>query len=228
MVRYIIARREHFKVFWRQSAGSYVFQALASAGVLAIGGWLVINRQLTLGQLVAAQIIVVSVLAALEKLVRQAEDLFDLLTSMEKVGHVTDLPMERRGGHGILEAGNEGLSVACRGVRFAYRPGDEVIAGLTLTLTPGDRVSLVGASGAGKTTLAALICGLEDASHGIIEVGGIEVRSLDLASLRRAVTLVGYTNEIFAGTIEENIRVGREYVTPQDVRWALSKLPTTT
>jgi ABC-type bacteriocin/lantibiotic exporter with double-glycine peptidase domain len=221
VVRYILGRREHFKVFWRQSAGSYIFQALASAGVLAIGGWLVINRQLTLGQLVAAQIIVVSVLASLEKLVRQAEELFDLLTSMEKVGHVTDLPMEREGGHKLPETSEQGLPVVCRGVRFAYNPGDEVLAGLSLDLKPGDRVSLVGASGAGKSTLAALICGLEEPSHGTVEVGGIEVRAMDLSSLRRAVTLVGYTNEIFNGTIEDNIRVGREHVTHQDIRWAL-------
>jgi ATP-binding cassette subfamily B protein len=220
VVRYLLARREHFKVYWRQAAGSYLFQALASAGVLALGGWLVINRQLTLGQLVAAQIIVVSVLAALDKLVRQADQVFDLLTALDKIGHVTDLPVERTGGY-ELPAGEGGLSVVCRGVRFAYSPGDEVLAGLDLNLAPGDRVSLVGASGAGKSTLAMLLCGLEEPSHGTIEVGGVEVRALDLPSLRRGVTMVGYTNEIFDGTIEENVRVGREFVGHEDVRWAL-------
>jgi len=220
VVRYLVARREHFRVYWRQAAGSYLFQALASAGVLALGGWLVINRQLTLGQLVAAQIIVVSVLAALDKLVRQADQVFDLLAALDKIGHVTDLPVERTGGY-ELPAGEGGLSVVCRGVRFAYSPGDEVLAGLDLNLAPGDRVSLVGASGAGKSTLAMLLCGLEEPSHGTIEVGGVEVRALDLPSLRRAVTMVGYTNEIFDGTIEENVRVGREFVGHEDVRWAL-------
>jgi ATP-binding cassette subfamily B protein len=222
VVRYVLARRDHFKVYWRQAAGSYVFQAIASAGVLAIGGWLVINRQLTLGQLVAAQIIVVSVLAALDKLVRQADQVFDLLTGLDKIGHVTDMASERSGGD-ILRAGTEtdGLSVLCRGVRFAYRLGEEVLTDLDLTLAPGDRVSLVGASGAGKSTLAMLLCGLEEPSHGTIEVGGQEVRALDLRSLRQAVTMVGYTNEIFGGTIEENVRVGRPYVGHEDVRWAL-------
>ncbi|MES2461626.1 MAG: ATP-binding cassette domain-containing protein, partial [Armatimonadota bacterium] len=222
VVSHVLARRDHFKVYWRQAAGSYIFQAIASAGVLAIGGWLVINRQLTLGQLVAAQIIVVSVLAALDKLVRQADQVFDLLTGLDKIGYVTDLPSERRGGD-TLPLGSEmdGLSVVCRGVRFAYKPGDEVLTDLDLMLAPGDRVSLVGASGAGKSTLAMLLCGLEEPTHGTIEMGGVEVRALDLLSLRRAVTMVGYTNEIFGGTIEENIRVGRDYVGHEDIRWAL-------
>lgn len=220
VVRYIKARGSHFKVTWRQAAGSYLFQALASAGVLAVGGWLVINRQITLGQLVAAQIIVVSVLAALDKLVRQSDQVFDLLTGLDKLGHVTDLETEREGGI-TLDNGTEGLSVVCRGVRFSYRPGDEILAGINLTLKPGERVSLVGASGAGKSTLAALFCGLEEPSHGTVELGGVEVRAADLASLRQAVTAVGYTNEIFAGTIEENVRVGRAYVSHTDVRRAL-------
>lgn len=219
---YLRARRSHFAVYWRQAAGSYLFQAIASAGVLATGGWLVINRQLTLGQLVAAQIIVVSVLAALDKLVRQSDQVFDLLTGLDKLGHVTDLPTEREGGYALPDSpSGDGLSVVCREVRFSYRPGDEVLFGLNLSLAPGDRVSLVGASGAGKSTLAALLCGLEEPSYGTVEVGGIEVRVVDLASLRRAVALVGYTNEIFDGTIEENVRAGRTELSHEDVRWAL-------
>ena len=229
VVRYIEARRQHFRVQWRQAAGSFTFQAIASAGVLAIGGWLVINRHLTLGQLVAAQIIVVSVLAALDKLVRQADQVFDLLTALDKIGHVTDLPPERTGGDSLTglaernESGRigDGISFACRGVRFSYRSGSEILNGLDLTLSAGERVSLVGASGAGKSTLAMLLCGLEEPSHGTIAVGGVEVRSLNLISLRRAVTLVGYTNEILGGTIEENVRVGRDFVGHEDVQWAL-------
>ena len=220
IVRYIRAREGHFRVHFRQAFGSYIFQAIASTAVLALGGWLVINRELTLGQLVAAQIIVVSVLAALEKLVRQADQVFDLLTGLDKIGHVTDLPTERAGGS-VLTPSPDGISIECRNVRFAYRPGAEVLTGLSLTLAPGGRVSLVGASGAGKSTLAALLCGLEEPSHGSITLEGIEVREVDLESLRRAVSLVGYSNEIFDGTIAENIIVGRAHVGHEDVRWSL-------
>lgn len=220
VVRYLTERRSHFAVVFRQAVGNYLFQAVASAGTLGIGGWLVINRQLTLGQLVASELIVISVLSAMDKLIKQAEQVYDLLTALDKVGHVTDLPLEREDGRELPSRG-VGAQVTCRGVRFSYRAGAPILAGLDLSLAPGERVSLVGRSGAGKSTLAALLCGLVEPSAGTVEINGMEVRAASLGSLRRAVGWVGDENEIFAGTLEENVAVGRAHVTHEDVRWAL-------
>jgi len=220
VLAYLTARRSHFVVVFRQAVGNYLFQALASAGTLGIGGWLVINRQLTLGQLVAAELVVVSVLAALDKLIKQAEQVYDLLTALDKIGHVTDLPLEREDGRPLPDGG-PGARVRCRGVRFSYRPGAEVLSGLDLDLAPGERVSLVGVSGAGKSTLASLLCGIDEPSHGTVEVDGLDVRAASLAGLRHRVSLVSDNHEIFAGTLEENIVVGRPHVTHEAVRWAL-------
>jgi len=220
VVRYLASRGDHFKVTFRQAAGNYVFQAVASTAVLAVGGWLVINRQLTLGQLVAAQIIVVSILAALEKLVRQSDQVFDLLTGLDKIGHVTDLPLERVGGRAV-PTDNGGASITCRNVRFSYKTGNAILTGLNFSLAPGERVSLVGASGAGKSTLASLLCGLEEPSQGAIEINGVEVRAADLAELRQVVSMVGFSAEVFDGTVEENIIAGRDYLDHEDVRWAM-------
>lgn len=219
VLNYLKARREHFAVLFRQAFGTYFFQAIASAGILAIGGWLVINRQLTLGQLVAAELVVLNVLSALEKLIRNCDTFYDLLTGLDKVGHITDLPTEREGGV-ELSAGTDGLSVECVKLHFAYSVR-EILSGLNLSLASGERASLVGASGAGKTTLASLICGLQEANHGTVEIGGFDVRDLNLKSLRTQVGLVGDINEIFEGTIEENVGLGRPTVTHQDIRWAL-------
>lgn len=217
---YVKARRNHFRVIFRQAFGNYFFQAIASAGVLAIGGWLVINQQLTLGQLVAAEIIVLGVLEGLEKLIRMLESGYDLLTSLDKVGHVTDLPIESRDGR-QLPINADGASVVCRKVRFSYDGQGEVLTGLDLTLQPGEHVSLVGESGVGKSTLAGLFCGLHTPSQGLVQINGIDVREVNLDSLRNTVGLVSDSNEIFAGTIEENILVGREYIPHHDLQWAL-------
>lgn len=217
---YLRARREHFSVLFRQALGTYFFQAVASAGILAVGGWLVINRQLTLGQLVAAELVVLNVLGALEKLIRNCDTFYDLLTGLAKVGHITDLPIERTDGLELPER-NEGLSVKCNQVRFAYDGRSEILAGLNLVVDGGQMASLVGESGAGKTTLASVICGLQESRSGTVEIGGFDVRDLDLLSLRKQVGFVGEANEIFEGTIEENVSLGRPYVSHQDVRWAL-------
>lgn len=218
--RYIDARGSHFRVLYRQAAGTYLLYALASAGILAIGGWLVINRQLTLGQLVAAEIVIFSVLAALEKLMRQVEPFYDLLTGIDKIGHVTDLPLEREGGGNLVKSG-QGAGVVCRGVRFAYQGFQPVLQKLDFRVSPGGRVALVGMSGCGKSTIASLFCGLQEPTHGVVEINGVDVRDLSLNDLRRGVAWAGMTHEVFEGTIEDNITLGRSWITQHDIRWAL-------
>jgi ATP-binding cassette subfamily B protein len=207
-------------VLFRQAMGNHLFYAIASAGVLGIGGFLVIDRQLTLGQLVASELVVVSVLSALDKLIRLMEDHFDLLTGLDKVGHVTDLPVERVGGTAITEHA-PAIGVEFRKVHFSYRPNQPIIQDLSLNIQPGERVALVGNSGAGKSTCANLICGLLEPTHGSVEVDQLDVRDIDLSSLRHLVDLCADANEIFDGTVEENIVVGREWLNHNDVNWAL-------
>lgn len=220
VIDYVRARESHFRVIFRQALGNYLMQAIAFAGVLAIGGWLVINRQLTLGQVVAAEIVVVGVLDGLEKLIRMLEQGYDLLTSLDKVGHLTDLPLEREGGR-EARRGQGGARVHCKRLHFSYPSGAEVLNGIDLDLKPGESLSLVGESGAGKSTLAAVVCGLHEPDHGVVQINGMDVRDLRLDSLRRIVGLVSDANEIFAGTVEENILLGREYISHEDLEWAL-------
>lgn len=220
VVNYLDARKSHFAVLFRQSFSTYLFQAFASAGILAIGGWLVINRQLTLGQLVAAELVVLNVLSALEKLIRNCDTYYDLLTGLDKVGHLTDLPLERRTGSETADTTN-GATIVMNDVCFSYNPDAPVLKNLNLTIQAGERTSLVGASGAGKTTLAHVLCGLLEPNSGAIEFSGTDVRDLSLSAMRRCIGFVGDANEIFEGTIEENVRMGRAYVSHKDVRWAL-------
>ena len=218
---YLEAREAHFRICRRQAGGFFLLAALANAGLLAVGGRLVLDGTLTLGQLVAAQIIVTLVLASLDKLTRHNEAFFDLLTGLEKTGHLTDLEKERLTGVPLPDRLSEaGARVVCRGVRFGYDPDRTVLDGVDLVLEPGDRACLVGGNGAGKSTLVALLCGLETPAGGTVEVDGTDVRSADLASLRRAVALVTDARELIHGTVRENIVLGRAHVTPVDVRWA--------
>ncbi|MGE0200774.1 MAG: peptidase domain-containing ABC transporter [Candidatus Melainabacteria bacterium] len=220
VVAYLNARRGHFQILFRQAIANHLFQALATAGILGIGGWLVIERQLTLGQLVASELVILILLTALEKLVALFQDWYDLLTSLTKIGHITDLPIERTDGI-RLETAPNGIAVHCQAVNFSYKPPTPVLSNLSLTVQPGEVVSLVGPSGAGKSTLAAMLCGFLEPDQGLIELNGIDVRTLQLQSLRQSVSLVSDTNEIFEGTIAENIGLGRKNVSAQDIRWAL-------
>lgn len=222
VMNYIDARRRHFSVLYRQAMAHYAFRAIASAGILSIGGWLVINRQLTLGQLVAANLVLVSVLAATEKLFGLLEAHYDLLTAVDKVGHVTSLPTDKKSGSKIIPPNDKGASVKCSGLQYSYPQGMEVLSGLNLNVAAGGRISIVGKSGAGKTTLVGLLCGVLEPKHGTITIDQIDVRDIKFENLHNTVALVSSSNEVFEGTIEENVLVGRENIPYTDLVWALN------
>ncbi len=214
---YIAARRDHFRIVWRQTVFALGLQVVANTALLGLGGYLVINRQLTLGQLVAAELIVSLIAASVAKLGKYAEAYFDLMAGAEKVGLVTDLPLEREGGE-LLPAGARGMSVTVRGVAGASHrslptPPDWSVA-------PHERVAIVGPSGSGATTLFEMLCGLRDPDHGVVEIDGVDLRGIALESFRERVALVGGPG-LFTGTVAENLRVGREHLAPADLREAL-------
>lgn len=130
------------------------------------------------------------------------------------------MPRERSSGR-VLPVNRQGAHVTCRRVRFSYHERTEIISNLDLTIEPGEHVSLVGKSGVGKSTLALMLCGLHEPTHGLVQINGIDIRDLNLSSLRDSVSLVGNTNEVFAGTIEENILMGRSNISHQDLQWAI-------
>lgn len=214
---YVDARHAHFRVVWRQTLFALGLQVVASTALLGLGGWLVIDRQLTLGQLVAAELIVTLVVASLAKLGKYAETWYDLLTAAEKLGLVTDLPGEREGGE-LLAATGRGMAISAHGV--------DRVSGRTLSLSadwrvePGERVALVGASGAGVSTVFEVLCGLRDPDRGTVKLDGIDLRSLSPEGLRTQIGLAGGV-EVFSGSLIDNVRVGRDELAPADIRAAL-------
>lgn len=208
---YLGHRADHFKVLLRQAWGNYIFEALAVVGVLLVGGWLVGQQQLTLGQLVAAEILVVAILSALDKLVQSAEVYYDLMVGFAKINTVLAYPTQ--GTEGVLlrpqHAVDRGFSVTLADVSFAYGPTMTVIAHAQGSIAAGDRVALIGRSGAGKTTLGLLAAGFLTPARGHVLMNGQDVRDILPSELQHHVAWVGESNAIFAGTIRENLLMGR-------------------
>ncbi len=214
---YVAARRNHFRVVWRQTVFGLGLQVVAGAALLGLGGYLVVDRQLTLGQLVAAELIVALVVSSVAKIGKYAETYYDLMSSAEKLGLATDLPAERANGEGPADDG-PGMAVRVRGVggvpHRPLPPGPDWHAG------PNERVAVVGPPGAGKTTLFEVLCGLREPGRGAVEVDGIDLRGLSPDRVRGQAALVGGP-DVFLGTVAENVRVGRPHLTAADVREAL-------
>lgn len=216
---YLLKRRAHFRIFLRQVIGSLTLQAIASATLLGIGGWLVIQRQLTLGQLVAAELIVTVVVSGFSKFGKKLETFYDLIAAIDKLGQVIDLPLERHSGE-HLPASETPAAVRLEGASFAFPGGTVVLQDCSWSLRPGDRVGLIGPSGAGKSTLSDLLYGLRTPQRGMVTIDGFDYRDVSLQSLREQVAVV-HGPGVVSGTVLENIALGREEVSLGDAQEAL-------
>lgn len=217
-VSYVEARRAHFRALFRQVAFTLGLQAVAAACLLGIGGFLVINGQLTLGQLVASELIVVVVVSSFAKLGKHMESYYDLLAACDKLGHLLDLPVERTGG--IAPPRQPfGAKVQFHRVQLALG-GNKMSAEISVLVEPGERVALTGPAGSGKSSLLELLYALQDPAHGYVEYDSLDLRSVSPSRLREQVALVNDI-EILEGTIAENVHLHRPHVDHQRLRAAL-------
>ena len=217
---YLTARRRHFRVIWRQTLFAFFLEAVAMTVLLGLGGWLVINRQLTLGQLVAGELIVALVLAAISKSGKYIETFYDLQASLDKLGVIDQLPLERQGGE-TLPPSSEPMRVVVETRRWTPSQGTRSAEPLRrVEINPGERVAVSGPSGSGKTRLLETLALLRVPAEGLLEFDGLDARSLDRPQTRLQLAYVGQA-ETFADTVAENIRVGRSDLSSTDIRRAL-------
>ena len=208
--RYLAARRRHFTVIWRQTLFALLLEAVGSTALLGLGGWLVINRQLTLGQLVASELIVTLVLVAISKIGKYVEIFYDLQATLDKLGVIDRLPPEPAGGERLTsDAGPVSVTL-----ELPQRDGDV----RRLEVQPGERLGVTGPSG--KTQLLELLGLLRTSDAGLLMFDGIDARSLDRPAARQYIAYIGQP-EIFEGTVAENVRLGRSHLSATDVRRAL-------
>jgi ABC-type bacteriocin/lantibiotic exporter with double-glycine peptidase domain len=223
---YLTYRAKHFRVLVQQGVSILVFKTLLTGGLLILGSMLVIDNRISLGQFVASEIVIVLVLGALEKVILSLETVYDILTAVDKAGHVGDLPVEDDGGQAPLApASGAGMTVLLRQAGYRY-PGAPApaLSGLSLDLAAGSRVAVTGFDGAGQTTLLKLLGGLYESHEGAVAHDGVSLHDIDRRLLRARIGLVLETNELFDGTIEENISVGRPEVGTERVLRALAQV----
>ena len=217
---YLKYRSQHFLVLLRQNIGAVTLQAIGTAALLGAGGYLVIQQRLTIGQLVAAELIVAVVLAGIAKLGKQLENFYDLLAAVDKLGYFTDLPLEKVGSESLPRI-PMGAQVELKQVSFTHdsRPG-AILDEINWVIPAGSRVGLIAKSGAGKSTMLDVIYSLRPPQSGVIEFDGRDARDLKLEDLRGQVALVRHP-EVFQGTVVDNVRLGDATLTLEDVRHAL-------
>ena len=210
-------RKNHFKVLIMQYVCMVGIKALIAAGLLVVGGLLVINQQMNIGQFIAAEIIILMILIAVEKLITGFETFFDVLTSLEKIGEVTDIPLEYQGTI-VMDKNKAGLSVQIKNMSFIFPENkDKTLEDITLVVESGEKIGIAGYNGAGKSTLLKIIAGLYNEYTGSVSFNDIPMRNLHTDSLRGIIGDNLNENTLFEGSIYENIALGKDEISMAEV-----------
>ena len=223
---YLKYRAKHYKVLINLYGNAVFFKAFITGLLLILGTSLVIDRQISLGQFVASEIIIVLVVNSVEKLISGTETVFDLLTAIEKMGHVTDLPLERNSGLQFnFHEQNHGLDIKIKNLCYRYADGKKhVLNNINLNIQPNESVCVTGTNGSGKETLLKILSAIYTDFEGSISYNDLSIKDIELNSIRDAIERNLTTDLIFDGTMLDNIVMGRAGITLQDVQWALKNL----
>lgn len=212
---YLERRSGHYRLLFRQLAGALMLQAVMSTLLMGLGGWLVTINQLTLGQLVAAWLIVGIVLSAVTKLGAQLESFYDILASSKKLGVLLELPTVRDNGQPL--PGRGPLRLGLSDLRHPRIAGGRR---LQANLEPGQSLAVLGGGGSGKSTLVEVLMGQRDPEAGFVEVDAVHLSVVQLDSLREQSQVV-LSGDVFAGSVLDNLLLGRDDVDLDRIREAL-------
>ncbi|TDQ27884.1 peptidase domain-containing ABC transporter [Tenacibaculum caenipelagi] len=204
---YLKSRESHFKVLVIQYIQMISFKVIVTAGLLFMGGFLVLTQQMNIGQFVAAEIIILLIITSVEKLILGLESFYDVLTSIEKLGQVVDKPIESQQGTNINN--DRPFTIEVQDVSYNIKTEDKpILKNISFDIKPSDRILIQGSSNSGKSSLIKLISGLIEPTSGHIFVNDLSLKSLLINNYRANLGLSLNGETPFEGTIRENITFG--------------------
>jgi ABC-type bacteriocin/lantibiotic exporter with double-glycine peptidase domain len=213
---YLHARTTYFKVLLTQYWSLIMFKVLITAAMLIVGAVLLVDQQINIGQFIAADIVILSIIASVEKLILNMDKVYDVLTSVEKLSKITESEIETQGTVELSDL-NKGVSILFENVGFVYGNQSKALEGLQLDIAAGDKVCIMGESGSGKSTILRLLTGAFKNFTGSILVDGIPMGNYNLHSVRSQTGILLSQQDIFHGTIWENITMGSSQIQYDEV-----------
>jgi ABC-type bacteriocin/lantibiotic exporter with double-glycine peptidase domain len=215
---YLTHRTIHFRVLQWQYWSLISFKVVITAAMLIVGSVLLVNQQLNIGQFIAAEIIILTVINSVEKLMINLDTVYDVLTSVEKLGKITDKPLETDGNIDLPKE-NSGLSIEMNNVHFAYNGSmaKAVLSNINFTVSSNQKVCIMGATGSGKSTLLRLLSGAYNDYGGNIFINNLPLSNYRQDTLRMQTGILLSQQDIFLGTLMENITMGNEAISAQHI-----------
>lgn len=214
IVNYLNYRTKHFNVLLLQYKALVGFKTLITAVLLTIGVYLLLDQQLNIGEFIAAEIIILSVINSVEKLIKNLDTVYDVLTAIEKITSVTENYSEKEG---ALELKSNTISLELNDFGFTYPNSISVLKGLNLKVPANSIVCIVGEENSGKSTLLKILSTNYTHFTGAFLLNNVPIQNYNLESIRKKTGFYFNSSEIFSGTVLENVNMGRSEVTPEHI-----------
>lgn len=211
---YLHARNKHFQILKLQYWSLVVFKILITASMLIVGGVLLIRQEINIGQFIAAEIIILTIMNAVEKLIVSLETVYDLLTSVEKINKITEKPIDEEGSYEFIK--KQGIEIEAKNLSFGFAKND-ILQNISFHIKPGQKVAITGDGDSGKTILLRLLTGVFQDFEGELSFDQIPINNYNLNSLRNHIGIYMQKQDIFSASLWENITLGNPNIKEQDV-----------
>lgn len=207
---YLEARTQHFHVLLFQYKTLIFFKVSLTILMLTLGTYLLIEQQLNIGEFIAAEIVILMVIGAVEKLITSLDSAYDVITGLEKIASVTESPIEQSGQLNLDV--QKGMDIEMSGFSFAFELDKKLLDSISLRIKPGQKVSITGPEGSGKSILLRMFTGNYQDFQGSFHVNHFPIQNYSLESLRKHTGILLHSQEIFGGSLWENISLGRKEI----------------
>lgn len=216
VVSYLNHRTSHFKVLLFQYWTIVLFKVLITLLMLSIGTYLLINQELNIGAFVAAEIVVLTILTAVEKLIKSLESYYDVITSLTKLSKVTELP-EENDSNIEIPFSKEGMEIIFKDVSIHFNDQKPIINNINFEITENSLTVIKGYLGSGKSLLLNMMAGFYEPTNGSILFDKVPLSNINKATFREQTGIYLEDMHIIKGTLLDNITLDKENYQTQDV-----------
>lgn len=206
--KYFESRTSHFKILKFQYWVLVSFKILITAAMLILGVFLLINQNINIGQFIAADILIILLLNSIEKLIGNLDQVYESLTSVEKLDKLLNIDLEHSGTVPFSSESN-GMNVELNNVSFSYNAESKPINNISINAKAGEWILLTGQSGSGKSTVLRLLTQAFSPQKGNILINSLPIKNYDLGSYRNHIGILLGQQEIFEGSLLENLTLGQ-------------------
>ncbi len=219
---YLQSRTAHFKILNTQYWSLIGFKILIVSTMLIAGTWLLLNQEINVGQFIAADIVIILIINSVEKLIGTMDNVYSSLTSIEKLSKIVDSPTELSGNLDFNTA--NGCSIQFDEVGFVYPNGSVGIKNVSFELANKKMACIGGDSGSGRSTVLRLLTGSYPGFSGSVLINQIPIGNYALQSLRAQTGIMLSGQDIFRGTILDNLTMGNAHISMNEITYLADKL----